>query len=135
MAEARRQLAAEVLPGPLASLVACTRDIFVQAIHDMLAPALAFAGRAALVGDAGCILRPHTAAGTTQAAVDAWALARCLEESGHRVAPALERYDSAMRGLAAELVRVGKDIGTRSQFPERLGEGEAGAAPWQQDRH
>lgn len=124
VARARRRAAREALPPQLADLVDATSDIFLQAIHDMLAPSLAFGGRAALVGDAGCILRPHTAAGTTKAAVNAWALARALQESGFRMGPALERYSEAMMGVARSLVQVGVELGTRSQFPE----GDAGPA-------
>lgn len=47
-------------PLPFISLVC-------QTVNDLLAPSLVFGGRAALVGDSGCILRPHTAAGTTKA--------------------------------------------------------------------
>lgn len=81
VAEGRRKFAREVLPPPLAEMVCETEDIFVQAIHDYLASSLVFEGKVALVGDAGCILRPHTAAGTTKAAINAWAMAQCLQDS------------------------------------------------------
>ena len=56
--------AAARLPPQLAALVGATSEVFVQAIHDLLAPQLAFPHRSACVlGDAGAILRPHTAAG------------------------------------------------------------------------
>lgn len=120
VAEVTRKLANEVLPSVLADMVGATPDIFVQAIHDMLSPHLAFHGRVALLGDAGCILRPHTAAGTTKAAVNAWALASCLEACGFDVQRALEEYEAAMLPLAKRLVEVGVAIGTRSQFPQKV---------------
>lgn len=51
------------LPPALAALVGSTSQVFVQAIHDLLAPCLAPNPACCLLGDAGCILRPHTAAG------------------------------------------------------------------------
>jgi len=75
VAKAQRLRAQNMLPMVLADMVNATDEIFIQAIHDMISPELAFGGKAALVGDAGCILRPHTAAGATQAAVNSWTLA------------------------------------------------------------
>lgn len=129
VAEHCRQLAQGSLPTQLAELVGNTKEIFVQAIHDMLAPQLVFKDRVALVGDAGCILRPHTAAGTTKAAVNAWMLATCLHRhrcmctrgggGGSRLKAALEEYQGKMMELAEYLVKVGVTVGTQSQFPGR----------------
>ena len=120
------ETAKNVLPPPLAEMVAATgEEIFVQAIHDYLAPRLASGDDGwALVGDAGCILRPHTAAGTTKAAINAAALAVSLvEERGVRnkggrrgVAAALDRYHTEMMQVGRTLVKIGVDIGTKSQF-------------------
>jgi 2-polyprenyl-6-methoxyphenol hydroxylase-like FAD-dependent oxidoreductase len=104
-------------------MVGATEDIFVQAIHDYLASSMALGGgRVALLGDAGAILRPHTAAGTTKAAVNAWVLARCLKRAGFEVLAATARYSEAMRAVGRELVDVGVAIGTKSQFPKRARE-------------
>jgi len=120
VAKAQRLRAQNMLPMVLADMVNATDEIFIQAIHDMISPELAFGGKAALVGDAGCILRPHTAAGATQAAVNSWTLAWCLEQWGFQLGPALQAYSQAMVQVAKKLVRVGVVIGTRSQFPERV---------------
>ena len=84
----------------------------------MLVPSYTFEeGRAVLVGDAGCILRPHTAAGTTKAAINAWGLARCLKNAAYDVPSAAKRYNETMLEVGRELVDVGVKIGTKSQFP------------------
>jgi 2-polyprenyl-6-methoxyphenol hydroxylase-like FAD-dependent oxidoreductase len=108
-----------MLPGALSNMVCATEDIFVQAIHDYLASQLVFNDCGVLIGDAGCILRPHTAAGTTKAAVNAWALADCLKSSEFKLQLALKKYNESMLQLGQELVDVGVQVGTTSQFPER----------------
>ena len=120
VAEARRDFAQQVLPPVLADLVCSTKDIFVQAIHDYLAPDFIFEDKIALIGDSGCILRPHTGAGTTKAAINAWALATCLQDSGFDVEAALKRYNAVTMEIAKDLVQVGVKIGTESQVPERI---------------
>jgi 2-polyprenyl-6-methoxyphenol hydroxylase-like FAD-dependent oxidoreductase len=118
IAENLKEKSRNMLPAALSEMVCSTTDIFVQAIHDYLAPKLVFHDSAVLLGDSGCILRPHTAAGTTKAAVNAWALADCLKLCGFYLAPALKRYNESMLELGRELVEVGVEIGTKSQFPE-----------------
>lgn len=115
--ELRKRIAREVLPEGLAGLVAATPDIFVQTIQDLLAPTFVVGGRACLVGDSGSILRPHTAAGTTKGAINAWALAKALGEHCGNLGAALQQYDEKMRPLALYLTKVGQSIGNKSQFP------------------
>lgn len=92
----------------MADLVCATRDIFTQAIHGMLVPSFTFEeGNVVLVGDSGCILRPHTAAGTTKAAINAWGLARCLKDAAYDVRSATMRYNEAMLEVGRRLVEVG----------------------------
>ncbi|KAL4451890.1 hypothetical protein ABPG75_007552 [Micractinium tetrahymenae] len=122
VAAERKVAARKELPPALADLVGHTRDVFVQAIHDQLAPRLALSDSCCLLGDAGCILRPHTAAGTTKAAVDATALAASLQRCAFQLGPALREYECSQLALARHLVDVGRSIGTRSQFPERAGQ-------------
>ena len=117
LAEERKRVAREVLPPVLAELVEATDKVFFQAIHDLLAPSLVAQGRVALVGDAGVILRPHTAAGTTKAAVNASVLARCLRASGADIGAALKEYNAEMLELGRHLVEVGSAIGQQSQDP------------------
>ncbi|GAB4815875.1 hypothetical protein N2152v2_002921 [Parachlorella kessleri] len=124
VAQERKKMARRVLPTVLSELVDSTGDIFLQAIHDMLAPSLAFQGKVCIMGDAGCILRPHTAAGTTKAAVNAATLASCLEANAFDLAKALSDYNESQLELAQYLVEVGVRIGTSSQFPDRVPHGE-----------
>jgi len=71
---------------------------FFTPIYDHASPTMAV-GRAAMVGDAAFVARPHIGAGVTKAAEDAVALARCL-----RVAETLEQ------GLAAyDSMRISPD--------------------------
>jgi hypothetical protein len=64
------QSVAQELAPVIADLVQATADVFVQAIVDMLAPKLALSTNCCLLGDSGCVLRPHTAAGAVGGAGD-----------------------------------------------------------------
>ena len=68
-----------MLAPTLAALVDATRAPFAQAILDLAVERMAF-GRAVLLGDAACMVRPHTAAGVAKAADDAVALALALRD-------------------------------------------------------
>ncbi len=59
------------------NMVLATEMPFLQPVYDLHAPRLAI-GRAALVGDAAVLARPHPGAGTTKAFQDAWALRQVL---------------------------------------------------------
>lgn len=73
-----RGIARDRLPPVLSRLVSATDAPFLQAISDASSPSFAI-GRIALVGDAACTLRPHTASGTSKAADDAVSLAQALQ--------------------------------------------------------
>ncbi|MGF6774800.1 2-polyprenyl-6-methoxyphenol hydroxylase-like FAD-dependent oxidoreductase [Paraburkholderia sp. GAS199] len=75
-----RKIAPERLPRILSKLLTSTESPFLQVIYDALSPSFA-SGRIALVGDAACTLRPHTASGTSKAADDAVSLAQALNAS------------------------------------------------------
>eukprot|EP00887_Chlorella_sp_A99_P002806 scaffold6.g2806.t1 len=123
----RKRIAQEVLPEQLAALVVATRDIFVQTVQDLLAPTFVFGGRACLVGDSGCILRPHTAAGTTKGAINAWVLNHALAAKRGDLAAALQDYDERMRPLATYLLGMSQRIGRKSQFPQGSPKAAAGS--------
>jgi 2-polyprenyl-6-methoxyphenol hydroxylase-like FAD-dependent oxidoreductase len=123
LANRQRQVARAVLPPVLADMVEATQDIFLQAIHDLLSPSHVVHGNVAFLGDSGAILRPHTAAGTTKAAVNAWLLAKCLRSSNYNVEEALKVYGVGAQQIAENLVEVGVRLGTKSQFPESGNEG------------
>ena len=70
--EQQRQYAKEVLPPQFAEIVCGTKQPFIQAITDVIAPRNSFFdGKLLLIGDAVAGFRPHTAASTSQAAFDA----------------------------------------------------------------
>src|SRR5262249_24985422 len=74
-------------------LVRLTAQPFLQPIYDVETTAMAV-GRAAIIGDAAFLARPHVAAGVTKAAEDAMALAGALQSSDD-VAAALRAFERA----------------------------------------
>jgi 2-polyprenyl-6-methoxyphenol hydroxylase-like FAD-dependent oxidoreductase len=108
--ERLRHDADKSLAPQLAGLVKATSQIILQPIFDLESPAVAF-GRAALVGDAAFVARPHVATGVMKAAVDAECLASALEAAGADVAAALTRYDAERRPYGRWLVARGRHIG------------------------
>jgi hypothetical protein len=70
--------ARRTLPPVFLRLVEATASPFVQTIHDLAVPKMAF-GRVCLTGDAAFVPRPHTAASTAKAAADAVTLAENLK--------------------------------------------------------
>jgi len=73
MADWLRDLARRILPPSFLRLVEATAEPFVQTIHDLAVPQMAF-GRVCLTGGAAFVPRPHTAASTAKAAANALAL-------------------------------------------------------------
>lgn len=86
--------------------MAATDAPFLQAISDVLSPSFAH-GRIALVGDAACTLRPHTASGTSKAADDAVSLAQALGASAPDVAALLVDWAAARRAAVEPLLLKG----------------------------
>lgn len=120
--EVRDDLAGEIaataardVPGPFAELVAATKEPFVQSIEDLGVPRMAF-GRACLLGDAAFVPRPHTAASTLKAALDAVALGRCMPPVADAVASALSAWEGDQLRIGAYFRDLGQSLGDRSQF-------------------
>jgi 2-polyprenyl-6-methoxyphenol hydroxylase-like FAD-dependent oxidoreductase len=74
-----RAAAERLLPPQFNAVVRLIEQPFLQPIYDLESPRLAF-GRAALIGDAAFVVRPHVGAGIAKAATDAAALAAALDE-------------------------------------------------------
>jgi 2,6-dihydroxypyridine 3-monooxygenase len=110
-----RQAAVDLLASPIAEVVACTAEPFVQVIYDIEVPRMAF-GRTCLVGDAGFAIRPHAAAGTAKAAADGWALAQELAAADGDVPAALAAWERRQLALGRSLLARCRDIGDSSQF-------------------
>ncbi|VWC71471.1 monooxygenase [Burkholderia lata] len=103
-----------MLAPTLAALVDATPVPFAQAIVDLTAARMAF-GRAVLLGDAACIVRPHTAAGVAKAADNAVDLAEALRDVARGAAfdAALARWDARQRAASALLSARGIALGAR----------------------
>lgn len=109
-----RAIATARLPAPIAKVVCCTAQPFLQVVYDIEVPRMAF-GRVCLIGDAAFAARPHAAAGTAKAAADGWALADALDRD-HDVAVALAHWEPGQLALGKQLLDRTRRIGRRSQF-------------------
>jgi 2-polyprenyl-6-methoxyphenol hydroxylase-like FAD-dependent oxidoreductase len=61
----------------------------------------------AILGDSGCIVRPHTAAGTSKASGDAVSLAQHLQAADFDVSAALSRWQTERLAVAKRLIHHG----------------------------
>ncbi|WP_071336359.1 FAD binding domain-containing protein [Burkholderia contaminans] len=106
--------AGRMLAPTLAALVDATPAPFAQAIQDLAVERMAV-GRAVLLGDAACLVRPHTAAGVAKAADDAVGLAQALREVGHGRGfdAALAGWDARQRAASAVIAARGIALGAR----------------------
>jgi 2-polyprenyl-6-methoxyphenol hydroxylase-like FAD-dependent oxidoreductase len=99
----------ELLAPQLAAIVERSQPFF-QAIFDLESPRVVH-GRAALLGDAAFVARPHVGMGVTKASLDARCLARSLELAGGDLDAALARYDRLRREFGGWCVRRSRAIG------------------------
>ncbi len=88
---AMRGAARDLLAPQFAEILEKTALPFLQPIHDLASPQMAF-DRVALLGDAACVARPHVGMGVAKAADDAVALVDSIAALGATPA-ALRRYD------------------------------------------
>ncbi|KVA16563.1 FAD binding domain-containing protein [Burkholderia ubonensis] len=103
-----------MLAPTLAALVDATRAPFAQAIQDLAVDRMVF-GRAVLLGDAACLVRPHTAAGVAKAAENAVDLAEALRDvtRGTAIDVALSRWEARQLAANASLAELGVSLGAR----------------------
>lgn len=111
--QAMRQAAAELLAPAFAQVVAATPQPFLQPIYDIESSRLAFP-RAALLGDAAFVVRPHLGAGVTKAAQDAASLAVALAAEPD-IEAALRRYEAERLPAGQATVRRGRHLGAYMQ--------------------
>lgn len=109
-----RAAAQELLAPVAAEIVVRTEEPFIQPVLDIDVPRMAF-GRVCLMGDAAFAARPHAAAGTAKAAVDAWGLADELRSSRGDVVTALEKWEPTQLALGRDLLARVRDMGRRYQ--------------------
>ena len=132
---AMRRDAETVLAPQFAEIVRGTTQPFLQPIHDLMSPRLAF-GRVALVGDAAFVARPHVGMGVTKAAEDAVALADALtagltaarNDGVVDVPSALLDYDNARRPTGAAIVERARNLGAYMQAQAKSADERAMAA-------
>lgn len=111
---ARMREAARALLAPQwAEVLEKTAQPFLQPIHDLVSPQLAF-GRVALMGDAAFVARPHVGMGVTKAGDDALALAMAIAAHGATPA-ALQHYEAARRPAGRAVVERGRRLGAYMQ--------------------
>ncbi|MEX6690004.1 monooxygenase [Danxiaibacter flavus] len=101
------------LPKILRDRVLQTESPFVQVIVDMAVLKM-YNGRVAILGDAACVVRPHTASGTAKAYRDAIALANCLHYHNGDVDKALPHWNDQQIREALHLTSYGKQLALRS---------------------
>jgi 2-polyprenyl-6-methoxyphenol hydroxylase-like FAD-dependent oxidoreductase len=94
------------LPAVLAQLVGSTPEPFIQVIYDLRTPAMS-QGPVAILGDSACIVRPHTAAGTSKASGDAVSLAQHLQAANFDLSHALALWQTERLAVAQRLIHHG----------------------------
>lgn len=108
-------VAARELPTAFATLVAATRQPFIQSIEDLAVPRMAV-GRVCLVGDAAFVPRPHTAASTLKAALNALALGECVPPYPEAVSTSLRDWEQSQLRTGSHFRDLGRRLGDRSQL-------------------
>ncbi|GAY10526.1 FAD-dependent monooxygenase [Pseudonocardia sp. N23] len=99
----------------IAEAVLAVAEPFVQAVHDIEVPRMAF-GRVCLAGDAAFAVRPHAGAGTAKAAADGWELAAQLTAHPGDVDAALAAWERTQLAMGRALLARCREIGDSSQF-------------------
>jgi 2-polyprenyl-6-methoxyphenol hydroxylase-like FAD-dependent oxidoreductase len=119
-----RAHAGAVLAPQLAAIVALTSLPLLHPIYDLDSRRIGF-GRAALLGDAAFVARPHVGTGVTKAARDAECLADALAADPDPVA-AIASYDRERRAFGSALVARSRELGA---YLEARARGTGPAAP------
>ena len=94
-----KQDASQLLPEIFSDVIARMEDMFFQAIYDLESEVMC-KGRAAIIGDAAFVARPHCGAGVSKAAADAVSLTDALK--------AHSRIDDALAAFSADRTKAGK---------------------------
>eukprot|EP00890_Picochlorum_soloecismus_P004473 jgi/Picsp_1/5026/NSC_02389-R1_fad-dependent monooxygenase len=115
IASIQKEKARKLFPSLFATLVECTEHIFVQSIHDLIVPdSVVSKDSIVLLGDASCLVRPHTAAGSSKAASDAWRLASCLS-SCSSISDGLRQFNTTTLHSNSHLYSLGIHLGNKLQ--------------------
>ena len=108
-----RNASARVLAPQFQEMVALTPQPFLQPIYDLETPKMAF-GRAAVLGDAAFVARPHVGAGVAKAALDAIALVAALAANAN-VETALAAFERARIGIGKRIIERARHLGAYMQ--------------------
>jgi 2-polyprenyl-6-methoxyphenol hydroxylase-like FAD-dependent oxidoreductase len=112
--EEQKKAAATALPPPLAEVFQKVESPFIQAITDNLTTKSVFMdGKVILVGDAVSGLRPHTGAGTAQAAMNALLLKKVFDKDG---GTSIGKWEKSTLEWATFVQKIGVQMGNLSQF-------------------
>jgi 2-polyprenyl-6-methoxyphenol hydroxylase-like FAD-dependent oxidoreductase len=118
---AMKDAARRGLPPVIGDIVGRVAQPLLQSITDLEAPRMVF-GRVVLLGDSAFVARPHVAAGTTKAALDARALATALAAHEGDVDAGLAQYED-------ERLAFGRAIVAHARYLGAYLEARQGAAP------
>ena len=110
---AMRAAAVRLVPPQFQEIVRLASQPFLQPIYDLEAPHISF-GRAAILGDAAFVARPHVAAGVVKAAEDALALAAALDGCPE-VEPALRQYEEKRIAVGRRIIERARHLGAYLQ--------------------
>jgi 2-polyprenyl-6-methoxyphenol hydroxylase-like FAD-dependent oxidoreductase len=108
-----RNASVRVLAPQFQEMVALTPQPFLQPIYDLESPKIAF-DRAAILGDAAFVARPHVGAGVAKAAADAIALVAALE-ANTEVDAGLQAFESARIGIGKRIIERARHLGAYMQ--------------------
>ena len=121
-----REAAERLLPPQFRGVVRLIEQPFLQPIYDLESSSLAF-GRAALIGDAAFVVRPHVGAGIVKAAEDAAALAAALDED-EDVTAGLRAFEAQRIGVGRKFVAQARRLGSYLRYRFDTPEEQAKAA-------
>jgi len=110
---ALRAASARMIAPQFQEMVALTPQPFLQPIYDLESAKMAF-GRAAIVGDAAFVARPHVGAGVAKAAADVIALVKALEANADPEA-ALRTFEVARVGIGKRIIERARHLGAYMQ--------------------
>ena len=125
---AMKAAARQVLPPVMGEIASRVAQPLLQSISDLEAPRMVF-GRVALLGDSAFVARPHVAAGTTKAALDARGLAAALNAHNGDIDTALAQYESERLAFGRAIIAHARYLGaylearpgaTRHRDPEQM---------------
>jgi 2-polyprenyl-6-methoxyphenol hydroxylase-like FAD-dependent oxidoreductase len=113
--------AAERLLAPqFREIVRLIDEPLLQPIYDLATPRLAF-GRAAIIGDAAFVARPHVAAGVSKAADDAAVLAAALDADA-QIVSALKRFEAERLPEGNRIIEWARHLGAYLQATQNAEE-------------